>query len=788
MSADSSDSSHQLRCVSNIASSGSPALCRRVSLFRVNMANLEIEEEPMLSSNAQSSHELKYSSFRRILSRRRSASMYIPMVSMEPYYNREPSLGEHSRRQLNSVRTFPPKIDELYATLGTQNIFKQSGVTVTENSENNWDDNYDWEHTPPAVSVGQQGLICNNYFCIRVGTHDNAHQGIPRTPSRFDQEYHDDIHGDEEGFVKKVLSFISSCIPKVISPHSKRVKQWNKIIAIFCLVAIFLNPLFFFIPYVQKDFNCIVINWTRTIPLVVLRSLNDLVYFLNILLQFRLAYVSASTGSRVIDIVDHPKEIAMHYLHSYFLLDLFVVIPLPQIIILFVLPKYLGSSGANHSKNLISAVILVQYIPRLFRFLPLLIGQSPAGIIFESAWASCTLNLLIFMLSGHIVGSCWYLFGLQRVNQCLLDACHNAKIIGCMKYVDCGKGHSSHQTQDLWTNNVNATSCLNSLSGAFDYGIYADVVRLTTGSNLIKKYLYALFWGFQQISTLAGNLTPSDFELEVLFTMIIIGLGLLLFALLIGNIQNFLQSLGQRTLEMQLRSREVEQWMNQFHLSEDLRKRIRHAERYNWVATIGMNAQMLMENMPEDLQRDIRRHLFEFIKKIRIFSLMDEPILDAICERLRQKVYFKGSTILHPGDLVEKMFFVLRGELKSIGEDGTRVFLTERDACGEELLIWCLENSSVSTDGKKAWLPGPRLLSRRTVTCLTNVEVYSIGAADLEAITIRFTRFLRNPPVQRALRFESPYLRSVAATRIQVAWRKYRERQLKRALSQANYY
>ncbi|XP_052118087.1 uncharacterized protein LOC107490768 [Arachis duranensis] len=99
----------------------------------------------------------------------------------------------------------------------------------------------------------------------------------------------------------------------------------------------------------------------------------------------------------------------------------------------------------------------------------------------------------------------------------------------------------------------------------------------------------------------------------------------------------------------------------------------------------------------KDLQRDIRRHLFEFIKKIRIFSLMDEPILDAICERLRQKVYFKGSTILHPGDLVEKMFFVLRGELKSIGEDGTRVFLTERDACGEELLVWCLENSSVST-------------------------------------------------------------------------------------------
>jgi len=50
----------------------------------------------------------------------------------------------------------------------------------------------------------------------------------------------------------------------------------------------------------------------------------------------------------------------------------------------------------------------------------------------------------------------------------------------------------------------------------------------------------------QQISTLAGNLTPSYFIWEVLFTMGIIGLGLLLFALLIGNIQNFLQALGRR--------------------------------------------------------------------------------------------------------------------------------------------------------------------------------------------------------------------------------------------------
>lgn len=45
---------------------------------------------------------------------------------------------------------------------------------------------------------------------------------------------------------------------------------------------------------------------------------------------------------------------------------------------------------------------------------------------------------------------------------------------------------------------------------------------------------------------------------------------------------------------------------------------MRQAERYNWAATRGVNEEILMENLPEDLQRDIRRHLFKFVKKVSI--------------------------------------------------------------------------------------------------------------------------------------------------------------------------
>ncbi|KAJ0104512.1 hypothetical protein Patl1_19487 [Pistacia atlantica] len=158
---------------------------------------------------------------------------------------------------------------------------------------------------------------------------------------------------------------------------------------------------------------------------------------------------------------------------------------------------------------------------------------------------------------------------------------------------------------------------------------------------------------------------------------------------------------------------------------------------------------------------------------------MDEPILDSICERLRQKTYIKESKILYHGSVIEKMVFIVRGKMVSTGEDGIRVPLSEGDVCGEELLTWCLEHSSVNRDVKQKRILGQRLLSNRTVECLTNVEAFSLRASDIEEVTSLFARFLRNPRVQGAIRYESPYWRSLGATRIQVAWR-YRKKRLNR--------
>ncbi|XP_021292076.1 probable cyclic nucleotide-gated ion channel 20, chloroplastic isoform X2 [Herrania umbratica] len=761
------------------------------------MACYDKHEVPMLSDiHPQPSENNQDSQFQALFSRTQSASIAIPMNSIESYEST--NLVGHTGPLRNERKIpFIQMSGPLYISRKPENSFHPNqsvaGRKMVESKaekfpsfngvdEKDWSDNNYVGKNEHLLRSGQLGM-CNDPYCTTCPTYYNFkadQEKNSKASGIFDTKFHNVLYGDAKGWARRLMSFLSSYVPGVMNPHAKVVQQWNQFFVISCLMAVFIDPLFFFLLSVQKDNKCIVINRPATKAFVVLRSMTDFIYLLNMLLQFRLAYIAPE--SRVVgagELVDHPKKIAVNYLSRYFFLDLFVVLPLPQIMILLVLPKHLGSSGANFAKNLLRTAILIQYLPRLYRFLPFLAGQSPSGFIFESAWANFVINLLTFMLSGHIVGSCWYLLGLQRVNQCLRNACHDSNIKNCEEFIDCGYGHTSTRAElPSWKNNTNASACFS--EDGFPYGIYIQTVNLTTERSIITRYVYSLFWGFQQISTLAGNQIPSYFVWEVLFTMAIVGLGLLLFALLIGNMQNFLQALGRRRLEMSLRRRDVEQWMSHRRLPEELRRKVREAERYNWAATRGVNEEMLLENLPEDLQRDIRRHLFKFVKKVRIFALMDDPILDAICERLRQKTYIKGSKVLSRGSLIEKMVFIVRGKMESVGENGIIDPLSEGDVCGEELLTWCLEHSSVNRDGKKIRIPGQRLLSNRIVRCLTNVEAFSLRAADLEAVTSLFSRFLRNPRVQGAIRYESPYWRSLAATHIQVAWR-YRKKRLNRA-------
>lgn len=76
-------------------------------------------------------------------------------------------------------------------------------------------------------------------------------------------------------------------------------------------------------------------------------------------------------------------------------------------------------------------------------------------------------------------------------------------------------------------------------------------------------------------------------------------------------------------------------------LPQDLRQRVRRYDQYKWLETRGVDEEYLVQNLPKDLRRDIKRHLclalvrrvrfphcflFKLIKKIKGDHLNIQPL------------------------------------------------------------------------------------------------------------------------------------------------------------------
>ncbi|KAF5200639.1 Cyclic nucleotide-gated ion channel [Thalictrum thalictroides] len=409
---------------------------------------------------------------------------------------------------------------------------------------------------------------------------------------------------------------------KILDPQGSFLQRWNKIFALSCVIAVYLDPLFFYIPVVDRKKNCLYLDEKLQITACVLRSFTDIFYILHIIFQFRTAFIAPS--SRVFGrgvLVEDLGAIAKRYLSSYFLIDVLAVLPLPQVVILIIVPELSGSVALN-TKNVLRAVIFFQYFPRLYRMYPLYREVTRnSGIITQTAWAGAAFNLLLYMLASHIFGATWYFFAIEREDMCWRAACKRASDCNFAKLY-CGSSSVVGGNQFL-----NA-SCpiLEPDKAKFDFGIYLDVLqsRVVESTDFPQKLFYCLWWGLRSLSSLGQNLATSTYVGEIVFAVSISIFGLVLFSLLIGNMQTYLQSNTVRLEEMRIKRRDAEQWMSHRLLPEDLRERIRRYEQYRWQETRGVDEEYLLRNLPKDLRRDIKRHLcLALLMRVRIFASLD---------------------------------------------------------------------------------------------------------------------------------------------------------------------
>ncbi|ERN05005.1 hypothetical protein AMTR_s00053p00015490 [Amborella trichopoda] len=599
---------------------------------------------------------------------------------------------------------------------------------------------------------------------------DRLHRGFEQGSQRIKtigQSFH--FRGSQNS-----LKPSSESEKKVLDPQGKFLQTWNKIFVATCVLAVSVDPLFLYIPVISKDANCLDLDNKLQTTACVLRFFTDIFYVVHIFFQFRTGFIAPS--SRVFGkgiLVEDSFAIAKRYLAPYFIIDVLAVLPIPQVVILLIIPKLSGAVPLN-TKNLLRFVILFQYIPRVIRIVPLYKEVIKAsGLITETAWAGAAFNLFLYMLASHILGAFWYLLAIERLDACWRKECAPK---GCLSSIYCGTEQPTQNTSFL---NAMCPMSLES-TGGFDFGIYSPALSsaIVKSRDFPQKIFYCFWWGLRNLSSLGQNLATSTYVWEIAFAVLIAIMGLVLFALLIGNMQTYLQSTTVRLEEMRVKRRDAEQWMSHRMLPESLRERIRTYEQYKWLENRGVEEDVLIRNLPKDLRRDIKRHLcLGLLKRVPMFGTMDDQLLDALCDCLKPSLFTKGSYIIREGDPVDEMVFIMRGRLETVTTNGGRTgffnsdFLKEGDFCGEELLTWALDPNSSSN------LPS----STRTVKALSEVEAFALMADDLKFVATQFRR-LHSKQLRHTFRFYSPQWRTWAACFVQAAWRRHCRKKIEESL------
>ncbi|KAL6606782.1 hypothetical protein ACP70R_042435 [Stipagrostis hirtigluma subsp. patula] len=567
----------------------------------------------------------------------------------------------------------------------------------------------------------------------------------------------------------------------IIDPSSNFLLTWTYIFRISCFVALFMDPLYFYVPTIVygPTTSCVGKDRHLAIIVTVFRSIVDLFYVIQIMIKFRTAYINPRSTLGVFgrgDLVTDSKEIAKQYFRSDFAVDLLASLPLPQIIIWSVIPA-IEYSSSEHDNDLLVLVALFQYILRLYLIFSLNNKiLKVTGAFAKTAWRGAAYNLLLYMIASHVLGALWYLLSFDRQITCWKRYCMNET--DChMAYLDC-----SIKPDQAWANRTVVFKSCNASSNPppFDYGMFQTLLsNKTPDQSFLRKYFYCLWWGLQNLSCYGQTLSVSTYLGETLYAIFLAVLGLVLFAHLIGNVQTYLQSITARVEEWRLKQRDTEEWMRHRQLPRELRERVRRFVHYKWLATRGVDEESILKALPADLRRDIKRHLcLDLVRRVPLFSQMDDQLLDAICERLVSSLSTEGTYIVREGDPVIEMLFIIRGKLESSTTDGGRtgffnsITLKPGDFCGEELLEWSLVSKHTVN------LPS----STRTVRALVEVEAFALRAGDLRFVASQFRR-LHSRKLQHTFRYYSHHWKTWAACFIQAAWRRYKRRKMAKDLS-----
>ena len=213
----------------------------------------------------------------------------------------------------------------------------------------------------------------------------------------------------------------------------------------------------------------------------------------------------------------------------------------------------------------------------------------------------------------------------------------------------------------------------------------------------LTNYIKALYWTLTTITTIGyGDITPST-NTQTIFTMFVQLTGAGMYGYIIGNLASMLASSDLARTQFRTKMEQVQTFMHYRDVPDELQESVKQYYDYLWNNRRGFDESAVLKDLPSSLKLQVALHLNrDIIEKVPMFKGAPDELIRQIVLNLKPALFTPGDYVFRKGELGDQMYFISRGKVDIVSEDGQTIFATLSDGAffGEIALLFSSERTA----------------------------------------------------------------------------------------------
>ncbi|CAM9792967.1 unnamed protein product [Bubo scandiacus] len=353
----------------------------------------------------------------------------------------------------------------------------------------------------------------------------------------------------------------------------------------------------------------------------------EMLFILDIVLNFRTTYVSQS-GQVVYD----PRSICIHYVATWFFVDLIAALPFDLLYVFNV-----TVTSLVHLLKTVRLLRLLRLLQKLDRY-----SQYSAMVL--------TLLMSMFALLAHWLACLWYVIGRAEMES------------------------NDPRTWDIgWLHELGKR-------------LEAPYVNNSVGGPSIRSaYIASLYFTLSSLTSVGFGNVCANTDAEKIFSICTMLIGALMHAVVFGNVTAIIQRMYSRRSLYHTRMKDLKDFIRVHRLPQQLKQRMLEYFQTTWSVNNGIDANELLHDFPDELRADVAMHLNKDILQLPVFETASRGCLRSLSLHIKTSFCAPGEYLLRQGDALQANYFVCSGSLEVLKDNVVLAILGKGDLIGVDL-------------------------------------------------------------------------------------------------------